>query len=59
MTTLQTAAIAHLRLLQSEQIPSQDALYVHLAFAYGVTVDAIAESSGLSLTTVRTILGGS
>jgi hypothetical protein len=59
MTTLQSAAVDHLRMLQLERDPSQDALYVRLAFGYGVEVPAIVKASGLSIDAVRSILGGS
>lgn len=58
MSTLAAAAVHHLRLLRSERNPAQDALYVRLAFTYGVEVPEIAEASGLPIHAVRAILGG-
>jgi hypothetical protein len=59
VSTLSEAAVRHLRLLQVERDPAQDALYVRLAFTYGVEIPDIAEASGLSLDRIRSILGGS
>jgi hypothetical protein len=58
MTTLQTTAVTHLRMLQHERNPAQDALYVRLAYIYGVQVTSIADASGLPVTAVQNILGG-
>ena len=62
VTTRQEAAITHLRMLQLERNPEQDALYVRLAFTYGLGVTEISDASGLSAETVsniiRTIRGG-
>jgi hypothetical protein len=59
MTTLQSVAVDHLRMLQLERNPEQDVLYVRLAFTYGVEIPDIAHASGLPIERVRSILGGS
>lgn len=55
MSTL-SAAADHLRMLRLERDPKQDALYVRLAFTYGIPVDEIASISDLPLQRVRAIL---
>jgi len=43
-------------MLRLERDPKQDALYVRLAFTYGIPVDEIASISDLPLQRVRAIL---
>lgn len=57
-STRRDAAITHLRLLPGDDAATT-AMYVILAFTYGVEVHEIAAESGLSLAAVRQILGGS
>lgn len=56
MSTLQTAAIKQLELCRLERNPSQDRLYVRLAYTYGITVPEIAEHADLSVETVQQML---
>lgn len=56
-STRRDAAITHLRLLPGDDAATV-ALYVTLAFTYGIEVHEIAAETGLSLAAVRYILGG-
>lgn len=58
MTTLESAAITHLRLLRLERTPQQDELYVRLASNHGLPAALIAVESLLSVEEVESILAG-
>jgi hypothetical protein len=58
MTTLEIAAVTHLRLLRLERTPQQDRLYVCLAYQHGLAPARIAAESLIPINDVRKILAG-